>query len=183
MLDRPVRAGASGPGVQLVARLKREVVRILRDQHGDEAPPLPSDRMFYRLVSRLSRGKHTFGSARTRKSAAKPPVGPFGLVTASRPGEWMQIDSTPIDVRVVLDTGLIDRAELTGHRPSDPHDPGSDPAADDQGRRREFAAVSLRMAATVVARRPRRHTPPGRAGNSRPATSVGRGTAALGLTG
>jgi putative transposase len=25
----------------------------------------------------------------------------------------MQIDSTPIDVRVVLDTGLIDRAELT----------------------------------------------------------------------
>jgi len=113
VLDRPVRAGASGPGVQLVARLKREVVRILRDQHGDEAPPLPSDRMFYRLVSRLSRGKHTFGSARTRKSAAKPPVGPFGLVTASRPGEWMQIDSTPIDVRVVLDTGLIDRAELT----------------------------------------------------------------------
>jgi putative transposase len=113
VLDRPVRAGASGPGVQLVARLKREVVRILRDQHGDEAPPLPSDRTFYRLVSRLSRGKHTFGSARTRRSAAKPPVGPFGLVTASRPGEWMQIDSTPIDVRVVLDTGLIDRAELT----------------------------------------------------------------------
>jgi putative transposase len=113
VLDRPVRAGASGPGVQLVARLKREVVRILRDQHGDEAPPLPSDRTFYRLVSRLSRGKHTFGSARTSRSAAKPPVGPFGLVTASRPGEWMQIDSTPIDVRVVLDTGLIDRAELT----------------------------------------------------------------------
>jgi len=25
----------------------------------------------------------------------------------------MQIDSTPIDVRVVLDTGVVDRAELT----------------------------------------------------------------------
>ncbi len=35
------------------------------------------------------------------------------MVTAARPGEWMQIDSTPIDVRVVLDNGMIDRAELT----------------------------------------------------------------------
>jgi putative transposase len=26
----------------------------------------------------------------------------------------MQIDSTPLDVRVVLDDGLVDRAELTG---------------------------------------------------------------------
>jgi hypothetical protein len=34
-------------------------------------------------------------------------------VTALRPGEWTQIDSTPLDVRVVLDNGLIDRAELT----------------------------------------------------------------------
>jgi|SRR5690606_16681244 len=46
-------------------------------------------------------------------SAAKPPDGPFGSVTAARPEEWMQIDSTPIDVRVVLDTGVVDRAELT----------------------------------------------------------------------
>jgi putative transposase len=27
-------------------------------------------------------------------------------VTAIRPGEWMQVDSTPIDVRLVLDTGV-----------------------------------------------------------------------------
>jgi transposase InsO family protein len=96
-----------------VARLKREVTQILTEEHGEEAPPIPSDRTFYRLASRLSQGKHTFGSARTRRSAAKPPDGPFGSLTASRPGEWMQIDSTPIDVRVVLDTGLVDRAELT----------------------------------------------------------------------
>ena len=31
----------------------------------------------------------------------------------------------------------------------------------------EFAVVSLRMAATVVARKPRRHSPPGFAGDSR----------------
>lgn len=61
----------------------------------------------------MSTGQHTFGSARTRRSLAKRPDGPFGTVTAVRPGEWMQIDSTPIDVRVVLDNGMIDRAELT----------------------------------------------------------------------
>ena len=41
------------------------------------------------------------------------PDGPFGTVTAVRPGEWTQIDSTPLDVRVVLDDGMTDRAELT----------------------------------------------------------------------
>jgi hypothetical protein len=35
-------------------------------------------------------------------------------VTAARPGEWTQIDSTPLDVRVVHDDGTVDRVELTG---------------------------------------------------------------------
>jgi putative transposase len=96
-----------------VARLRRKVAQILEASHGAEAPPLPSERTFYRLVKRLSQGRHTFGSAKTRRSVAKPPDGPFGSVTAARPGEWMQIDSTAIDVRVVLDTGVVDRAELT----------------------------------------------------------------------
>ncbi|TDO27656.1 Mu transposase-like protein [Kribbella sp. VKM Ac-2527] len=96
-----------------VARLRRRVEQILAADHGPDAPGLPSQATFYRLVNRLSQGKHTFGSARTRQSLAKQPDGPFGSVTAVRPGEWMQIDSTPIDVRVVLDNGLVDRAELT----------------------------------------------------------------------
>jgi putative transposase len=96
-----------------VGRLRRETARILAEEHGDGAPPLPPDRTFYRLAARLSQGKHTFGSARTRQSAAKPPDGPFGSVTAARPGEWVQVDSTPLDVRVVLDTGITDRVELT----------------------------------------------------------------------
>ena len=52
-------------------------------------------------------------SARTRRSLARQPAGPFGTVSAARPGEWMQADTTPLDVRVVLDNGLPDRAELT----------------------------------------------------------------------
>jgi putative transposase len=98
-----------------VGRLRRRVVQILAAEHGmtDPSSVMPSRATFYRLVSRISAGRHTFGSARTRRSLAKRPDGPFGTVTSARPGEWMQIDSTPVDVRVVLDNGMIDRAELT----------------------------------------------------------------------
>jgi transposase InsO family protein len=89
------------------------VEQILTAEHGADAPAIPPKTTFYRLVGRVAAGKHTFGSARTRASLAKQPPGPFGTVTAVRPGEWMQIDSTPLDVRVVLDNGLVDRVELT----------------------------------------------------------------------
>ena len=61
-----------------VSRVQRKVRKILEARYGAQAPPLPSQRTFYRLVERLSSGKHTFGSARTHRSAAKPPDGPFG---------------------------------------------------------------------------------------------------------
>lgn len=98
-----------------VGRLRRRTEQILAVEHGLEDPSavMPSRATFYRLVARVTAGRHTFGSARTRRSLAKRPAGPFGTVTALRPGEWMQIDSTPVDVRVVLDNGMVDRAELT----------------------------------------------------------------------
>jgi transposase InsO family protein len=98
-----------------VGRLRRRAEQILAAEQGlaDAASVMPSRATFYRLVERVSAGKHTLGSARTRRSLAKRPDGPFGTVAALRPGEWMQVDSTPVDVRVVLDNGLVDRAELT----------------------------------------------------------------------
>ena len=108
-------ADETGRSTGTVDRLRRTVVQILAAEHGVTDPSLvmPSRATFYRLVARVSAGRHTFGSARTRRSLAKRPDGPFGTVVSVRPGEWMQIDSTPVDVRVVLDNGMIDRAELT----------------------------------------------------------------------
>ena len=104
---RPARWGGCAAGwPRLLAEAAAET--------GEAAPPVPPERTFYRLVARLASGRHTFGSARTRRSLAKQPEGPFGTVTAARPGEWTQIDSTPLDVRVVLDDGTVDRVELTG---------------------------------------------------------------------
>jgi putative transposase len=96
-----------------IGRLRRRVEKILAAEYGADAPPMPSRATFYRLVERVSHGTHAFGSARTRRSVAKQPDGPFGTVKATRPGEWLQIDSTPLDVRVILDDGLPDRVELT----------------------------------------------------------------------
>ena len=97
-----------------VTRLRRKVGQILAAEYGiDPAGIMPSRTTFYRLVSQISDGRHTFGSAPTRRSLAQRPDGPFGAVTVLRPGEWCPIDSTPLDVRVVLDDSTVDRAELT----------------------------------------------------------------------
>jgi hypothetical protein len=53
------------------------------------------------------------GSARTRRSLAARPDGPFSTLQPSAPGELMEIDSTPLDVLVRLDDGVEGRAELT----------------------------------------------------------------------
>jgi putative transposase len=112
---RQAIAGETDRSTGTVLRLRRRVEKLLADTTpaGDQ-PPMPSERTFYRLVERLASGRHTFGSARTRRSLAGQPDGPFGTVTAARPGEWTQIDSTPLDVRVVHDDGTVDRVELTG---------------------------------------------------------------------
>ncbi|KAF0964678.1 hypothetical protein MLGJGCBP_02167 [Rhodococcus sp. T7] len=112
-IDRAV-AEQTNQSTGTVTRLRRRVEQILVEEHGvDPASVMPARATFYRLVERISAGKHTFGSARTRRSLAQRPDGPFGTVTALRPGEWTQIDSTPLDVRVVLDNGVVDRVELS----------------------------------------------------------------------
>jgi hypothetical protein len=90
------------------------VQQILTERHGPGEVPVPSRSAFYRLFARVSKGHHTTGSARTRRSLANRPEAPFGMITACRPGELVQVDSTPLDVMVLLDDGVPGRVELTG---------------------------------------------------------------------
>jgi putative transposase len=107
-------AGETDRSTGTVTRLRRRVAQSLAAEHGiDPAQVMPPRTTFYRLVGQISAGRHTFGCAPTRRSLAQRPDGPFGAVTVLRPGEWCPVDSTPLDVRVVLDDGLVDRAELT----------------------------------------------------------------------
>jgi hypothetical protein len=74
----------------------------------------PSRATMFRLFSRLSAGRHTTGSAATRRSLAGRPQRKFSQAHPAAPGELMEIDSTPLDVLVLLDDGVPGRVELTG---------------------------------------------------------------------
>src|SRR5258707_1884747 len=62
----------------------------------------------------MGAARHRTGSARTRRSLAARPQGPFGQAPVTAPGDLMQIDSTPLDVLVRLDDGIPGRVDLTG---------------------------------------------------------------------
>jgi hypothetical protein len=81
-----------------------------RGQAGKE----PSRATMFRLFSRLSAGRHTTGSAVTRRGLAGRPQRMFSHAWPAAPGELMEIDSTPLDVLVMLDDGVPGRVELTG---------------------------------------------------------------------
>jgi len=87
--------------------------QILEAEHGPGTVAMPSRASLYRLFSSLSAGRHVTGSARTRRSLAARPDGPFSTLRPSAPGELMEIDSTPLDVLVRLDDGVEGRVELT----------------------------------------------------------------------
>ncbi|MES9559950.1 integrase [Streptomyces sp. NPDC086796] len=86
---------------------------IIRENGGD-LTELPSRRTLYRLLDRLAAGTHATGSAVARRSTAHGAAALFGELTVSAPGEFMQIDSTPLDVMVRLDDGVVGKVELTG---------------------------------------------------------------------
>jgi transposase InsO family protein len=94
-------------------RLIRRVTKAVEDAYGPGVVPLPGRSTFYKLLDTLTEGRHTFGSAVTRRQTANRPERPFTPTFAARPGEQVQIDSTPIDVMVLLESGMPGRADLT----------------------------------------------------------------------
>lgn len=71
--------------------------RAVKAEYGD-AVALPSRSAAYRRVDANSKGLYTFGSAKARRSAAGRPAGPYGRLRATRPGEYIVLDTTPLDV-------------------------------------------------------------------------------------
>lgn len=85
---------------------------ILREN--SETAELPSQSTLYRLLAKLTYGKPVSATARNRRSRAHGAKTPFGQWTVFAPGEVVQIDSTPLDVLVRLDDGVVGKIELTG---------------------------------------------------------------------
>ena len=95
------------------SRLIRRAVKAVEAAYGPGVVPLPGRTTFYKVIGAAAAGRHTFGSAVTRRQAANRPQGAFTPSHAARPGEQVQIDSTPIDVLVLLEDGVPARAGLT----------------------------------------------------------------------
>ncbi|WP_280368414.1 Mu transposase C-terminal domain-containing protein, partial [Nocardia abscessus] len=94
------------------SRVIAQIRRAIEDEHGPGVVPLPSQATFYRLLDVLAAGKHTFGSAVTRRSTANTPDRVYTRTSAARPGEQVLLDATPLDVMAVMDDGVLGRAEL-----------------------------------------------------------------------
>ncbi|MEV7931161.1 Mu transposase C-terminal domain-containing protein [Kitasatospora sp. NPDC088779] len=95
------------------SRVMRRVERLVAERHGQGVVEIPSRATFYRLIKELDEGKHSFGAATTRRSQGRRPQEPFTPTMAVRPGEVVQIDTTPLDVLAVLDDGVTGRVELS----------------------------------------------------------------------
>ncbi|SCG17573.1 Mu transposase, C-terminal [Micromonospora echinofusca] len=95
------------------SRLRHRVEQLLAVEHGPGVVPMPSTATFYRLAAVMDAGRHTFGEATTRRSLANRPARPFTRAVAVRPGELVQVDTSPLDVMALLDDGVTGRVELS----------------------------------------------------------------------
>ncbi|AZS46028.1 MAG TPA: DDE-type integrase/transposase/recombinase [Microbacterium sp.] len=93
-------------------RLIWMVERDLETRYGKGAVDVPSRATVYRLMERLEAGRHTFGTARTRRTTANQPSHVFGNRTGMRPGEQVLIDTTPMEILVDCDGEQV-RPDLT----------------------------------------------------------------------
>lgn len=85
-------------------------VRALAEQQGLS---VPSRSTLYRILARLEKSRHPFGNATTRRTQANRPDRTYGRQAPSRPGELVEIDSTPLDLMVLYPDGSTGRVDLT----------------------------------------------------------------------
>ncbi|GAA1387743.1 DDE-type integrase/transposase/recombinase [Catellatospora chokoriensis] len=76
-----------------------QVQALLEEQHGPGVVPVPSRTTGYELLRELTRGTNAFtGSAKGKRSIAGRPPGVYGRLRATRPGEYVLLDTTRLDV-------------------------------------------------------------------------------------
>lgn len=107
-----VAAAAVDGSTVTVDVMRFRVEQLLEADWGRDTVAMPSLRQFYRIFNDLTRGQHTTGSAKTRRSQASKPPAPYGVYSVTRPGELVEIDATPLDIAVNLGREVVARIEL-----------------------------------------------------------------------
>ncbi|MCE7010060.1 helix-turn-helix domain-containing protein [Kibdelosporangium philippinense] len=91
-------AGVSASTPTRSAVLMRAAARLERE-HGPGVVAVPSKTTAYRRLASLTRGTNAVsGSAAGRRSIAERPQGVYGRLRATRPGEYLILDTQDLDV-------------------------------------------------------------------------------------
>lgn len=87
---------ASRPTQELVLR---RISARLSAGHGEGTVPEPGRRRARAVLAELTRGSNAFtGSTKGKRSIAARPQGVYGRLRPTRPGEFLLLDTTPLDV-------------------------------------------------------------------------------------
>lgn len=108
LLDAAITAQtniSTGTKSRVIAQVTREATQL--------GVPIPSRPTLYRALGQLQNTRHPFGNATTRRAQANRPDRPWGRQAPTRPGELVEIDSTPLDLMVLYPDGSAGRVDLT----------------------------------------------------------------------
>jgi transposase InsO family protein len=87
---------ASRPTKELMLR---RISARLAAEHGEGAVAEPGRRRAHAVLAELTRGSNAFtGSTKGKRSIAARPQGVYGRLRPARPGEFLLLDTTPLDV-------------------------------------------------------------------------------------
>ncbi|MHB1771914.1 MAG: transposase [Acidimicrobiales bacterium] len=87
---------ASRPTKQL---LVERVAARLEAEHGPGVVPVPGEKRARTVLAEMTRGSNVFvGATKQKRSIAARPHGAYGRLRATRPGEYLLLDTTPLDV-------------------------------------------------------------------------------------
>ncbi len=106
------RVPGSLPTKQLVVR---EVAKLVLAEYGPDVVTLPGKTIAYEALTELSAGTNNFkGSTKGKRSIDNRPEGAYGRLVATRPGEYMMLDTNNLDV-FAMDPRTLQwhRVELT----------------------------------------------------------------------
>lgn len=99
----------SNPTMRTVLR-KTNALYLVRNP----GAPVPSQSVAYQRLRELDKGRYTFGAAKQRRSVAERPQGVLGRLRADRPGQYVVLDTTRLDVFAMEPvTGRWVNTELT----------------------------------------------------------------------
>lgn len=90
------RVAGSRPTRQMVLR---EIAKRVERMHGAGVVPVPGKTVGYAVLTELGRGTNAFsGSTKGKRSIANRPQGTYGRLVATRPGEYLLLDTNSLDV-------------------------------------------------------------------------------------